>query len=198
MIESNLLPIDNNSREMQKLTMWYHDKSCEKNYRKLPNPRFRYDLACACVIFVAVAIMQLVVFKRSVNNLELFIFILYCLNDFFSEPTLLICLSTAATILALLVYLCFISYNIDDASQTPSHRRGGWSIAENNIVQASLFFIASLAAVLSTSLSILNLVICLEFCIFCVLFSVILFSDYTRFKPGFYTEHNYREKCRIC
>lgn len=68
MIESNLLPVDNSTNEMHSLTMWYRDNSRERNYRQLPNSRFRHDLISACAIFAFVTLMQLIVFKRYIET----------------------------------------------------------------------------------------------------------------------------------
>lgn len=74
MIESNLLPpeqfcSDYNCfgppRELRPVTMWYRNTLRETMYRAQPDPHFRFDLVCAMIVFVSIAIIQLIVVKCS-------------------------------------------------------------------------------------------------------------------------------------
>ncbi|KAG5670772.1 hypothetical protein PVAND_001012 [Polypedilum vanderplanki] len=75
MIESNLLPEESYCtecqcwgapRELQPVTMWYRNKARETMYRSQPEPTFRFDLICATVMFVSIALIQLIVFEKSI------------------------------------------------------------------------------------------------------------------------------------
>jgi hypothetical protein len=74
MIESNLLPEENYCnecqcwgappRELQPVTMWYRNSAKESMFREQPEPTFRFDLMCAALIFMSIAVIQLIVFKK--------------------------------------------------------------------------------------------------------------------------------------
>lgn len=88
MIESNLLPPERRCSEqlltsvggcfggccgclgppteLQPVTMWYRDAAIERAYRDKPDPHFRYDLICSFIMFVALAVLQLVVVQPNV------------------------------------------------------------------------------------------------------------------------------------
>lgn len=72
MIESNLLPPERRCSnfncfgpptELRPVTMWYRDADIEKMYREQPDPHFRYDLVCAFIMFISLALLQLIVVK---------------------------------------------------------------------------------------------------------------------------------------
>lgn len=72
MIESNLLPpeqfcSDYNCfgppRELKPVTMWYRNTLRETMYRAQPDPHFRFDLVCAMIVFLSIAIIQLIIVK---------------------------------------------------------------------------------------------------------------------------------------
>lgn len=52
--------------ELRPVTMWYRDAEIERAYRDKPDPHFRYDLICSFIMFVALAVLQLVVVKPNV------------------------------------------------------------------------------------------------------------------------------------
>lgn len=77
MIESNLLPEENYCnecqcwgppRELQPVTMWYRNSARETMFKHLPNQTFRFDLICSAVMFVSIAIIQFIVFKKLVQS----------------------------------------------------------------------------------------------------------------------------------
>lgn len=76
MIESNLLPEESYCnecqcwgapKELQPVTMWYRNSAKETMFRAQPEPTFRFDLICATLMFVSIAIIQLIVFKKLVK-----------------------------------------------------------------------------------------------------------------------------------
>lgn len=69
MIESNLLPPDRRCSdfncfgppsELQPVTMWYRNSDRETMFREQPDPHFRYDLVCACIMFLSLGLLQLI------------------------------------------------------------------------------------------------------------------------------------------
>lgn len=52
--------------ELKPVTMWYRDGEIESAYREKPDPHFRYDLICSFIMFVSLAVLQLVVVKANV------------------------------------------------------------------------------------------------------------------------------------
>lgn len=86
MIESNLLPPERHCAEhlmsfgggggggccsgppseLKPVTMWYRDAAIERAYRDKADPHFRYDLICSFVMFVSLAVLQLIVVKANV------------------------------------------------------------------------------------------------------------------------------------
>lgn len=64
MIESNLLPMQGSSNEMQNFTLSYFDKQREKNYRQLSNSRFGYDIITTMIIFALIGFLQMIVLGR--------------------------------------------------------------------------------------------------------------------------------------
>lgn len=73
MIESNLLPPEKKlwtcdlfgpPTELRPITMWYRTPSREKMYRNLPDSHFKYDMICAFIIFLSMAVLQFLTFER--------------------------------------------------------------------------------------------------------------------------------------
>ncbi|XP_070141130.1 adenylate cyclase type 2 isoform X3 [Drosophila kikkawai] len=72
MIESNLLPPERKCfnfnffgppTELKPFTMWYRNTPREAMYRAQPDTHFRFDLICAFVLFLSLAIVQLIVIE---------------------------------------------------------------------------------------------------------------------------------------
>ncbi|XP_060802536.1 adenylate cyclase type 2 isoform X2 [Amyelois transitella] len=66
MIEQNLLPqrttccdCSNNSEGMNRLTLWFKRSSQERQYRNQPDAQFKYNVACAALLFCLLAFIQL-------------------------------------------------------------------------------------------------------------------------------------------
>lgn len=72
MIESNLLPPERKCfnfncfgppTELKPFTMWYRNTPREVMYRARPDTHFRYDLICAFLLFLSIALVQLIVME---------------------------------------------------------------------------------------------------------------------------------------
>lgn len=72
MIESNLLPPERKCfnfnflgppTELKPFTMWYRNTPREAMYREQPDTHFRFDLICAFVLFLSLAVVQLIVIE---------------------------------------------------------------------------------------------------------------------------------------
>ncbi|CAH0547419.1 unnamed protein product [Brassicogethes aeneus] len=75
MIESNLLPDRNtcleckkwwNSEEIHPAVLWFENRKHEREYRSQPDLEFRYYIACASFIFMAMCIMQIATIPRNI------------------------------------------------------------------------------------------------------------------------------------
>lgn len=73
MIESNLMPPERRwlecncfgtQAELRPITMWYRNSARETMYREQPDPHFRFDLLCSFIMFLSIAIIQLLVMDR--------------------------------------------------------------------------------------------------------------------------------------
>ncbi|XP_055383731.1 adenylate cyclase type 2 isoform X2 [Condylostylus longicornis] len=75
MIESNLLPPERRCAnfncfgaptELKPITMWYRNSPREIMYRAQPDPHFRYDLICAFIMFVSIAVVQFIIIPSNI------------------------------------------------------------------------------------------------------------------------------------
>ncbi|RVE46178.1 hypothetical protein evm_009182 [Chilo suppressalis] len=73
MIEQNLLPqrttccdCSNNAEGMNPVTLWFSNGRQERRYRALPDPHFKYNVACAAAIFLLLAGIQLLTVHKGV------------------------------------------------------------------------------------------------------------------------------------
>uniref|UniRef100_A0A182JXV6 adenylate cyclase n=1 Tax=Anopheles christyi TaxID=43041 RepID=A0A182JXV6_9DIPT len=74
MIESNLLPEDGYCgeckcwgppKELQPVTIWYRNTARETLFRAQPEPTFRFDLICSFILFLTIALIQIIVFNSN-------------------------------------------------------------------------------------------------------------------------------------
>lgn len=72
MIESNLLPPERRCSdfncfgpptELRPVTMWYRNSAIETMYREQPDSHFRYDLICSFIMFMSIALLQVIVIQ---------------------------------------------------------------------------------------------------------------------------------------
>ncbi|BET03242.1 CurlyCc [Nesidiocoris tenuis] len=140
MIESNLLPYKGGCLEcgycapkdgMDPATLWFTEKQHESRYRQQADPHFKEYMLCACVLFVTMALIQLL-----------------------TIPRLLVLCTAMIPVLVILLALSFVSWSwtpsIDGASNSPNLT--GPSTAANVIAHSrwlrcvTFFFVVQLFA----------------------------------------------------
>ncbi|XP_075868618.1 adenylate cyclase type 2 isoform X2 [Nelusetta ayraudi] len=53
------------SEDIQRISLFFHNKSLEKEYRATTLPAFKYYVTCACLIFVCIFIVQILVLPKT-------------------------------------------------------------------------------------------------------------------------------------
>ncbi|XP_050680922.1 adenylate cyclase type 2 isoform X2 [Leptidea sinapis] len=72
MIEQHLLPqktccdCSNNSEGMSRVTLWFKNTQQEYQYREQADNQFKYNVACACALFLLIAFIQLLTLPKGV------------------------------------------------------------------------------------------------------------------------------------
>ncbi|XP_052750076.1 adenylate cyclase type 2-like isoform X1 [Galleria mellonella] len=73
MIEQNLLPqrttccdCSNNSEGMNCVTLWFKSSTQERQYRNQPDAQFKYNVACAALLFTLIAFIQLLTVQKGI------------------------------------------------------------------------------------------------------------------------------------
>ncbi|XP_063827989.1 adenylate cyclase type 2-like [Ostrinia nubilalis] len=73
MIEQNLLPqrttcceCSTTAEGMNRVTLWFKNKSQERAYRAQPDAQFKYNVACAAALFALLATLQLLTVHRGI------------------------------------------------------------------------------------------------------------------------------------
>ncbi|XP_059607594.1 adenylate cyclase type 2 [Phlebotomus argentipes] len=127
MIESNLLPPENACsdcgcfgppKELKPITMWYRNGPREEMYRMLPDPHFRYDLICAFIMFLSIAVIQLIIVRSNVALLG----------------------SMGACAISLGIFL-YLSHSQLGESSAPGSHGPGQVIANSRPLRMAIFFI---------------------------------------------------------
>ncbi|KAH8405251.1 hypothetical protein KR222_000518, partial [Zaprionus bogoriensis] len=144
MIESNLLPPERKCfnfnflgppTELKPLTMWYRNTPREAMYREQPDTHFRYDLICAFVLFLSLAVVQLIVIEL---NLAL---VGSLLSSFVS--------------LALFLYLSNMS--VPDVHASTTERNGpGQVVASSRYLRLAMFIIVNILISSCAVFSVIN------------------------------------------
>ncbi|XP_055692723.1 adenylate cyclase type 2 isoform X3 [Lutzomyia longipalpis] len=127
MIESNLLPPETACsdcgcfgppKELKPVTMWYRNKPREALYRMQPDPHFRYDLICAFIMFLSIAVIQLIVVRSNVALLG----------------------SLGACLISLGIFL-YLSHSQLGESSSPGSHGPGQVIANSRPLRMAIFFV---------------------------------------------------------
>ncbi|XP_030760743.1 adenylate cyclase type 2-like [Sitophilus oryzae] len=138
MIESNLLPDRStcleckkwwHSEDLNPAVLWFRNRKQEREYRSQPDPEFRCYIACACLIFLAICVMQISTIPRNI--------VLYGTIS----PTLVV--------LLIFVYLCWLDgcCGPRPPSDTPQDEPGACSppgqiVAESRCLRLSIFLVS--------------------------------------------------------
>uniref|UniRef100_A0A8D3EAE7 adenylate cyclase n=1 Tax=Scophthalmus maximus TaxID=52904 RepID=A0A8D3EAE7_SCOMX len=126
------------SEDIQRISLFFHNKSLEKEYRATTLPAFKYYVTCACLIFSCIFIVQILVLPKTtilgisfgmaflILSLVLFIcFIghflvstsIYCKHQCFCS-TLNMCLARIC-LLSIGTLLCLMSFFLEDSVLPP-------------------------------------------------------------------------------
>uniref|UniRef100_A0A3Q2WE36 Adenylate cyclase type 2 n=1 Tax=Haplochromis burtoni TaxID=8153 RepID=A0A3Q2WE36_HAPBU len=86
------------SEDIQRISLFFHNKSLEKEYRATNLPAFKYYVTCACLIFFCIFIVQILVLPKT--------------------TVLGISFGMAFLILSLILFICFIGHLLHCSKST--------------------------------------------------------------------------------
>ncbi|MEQ2205070.1 Adenylate cyclase type 2, partial [Xenoophorus captivus] len=78
------------SEDIQRISLFFHNRSLEKEYRATTLPAFKYYVTCACLIFFCIFVVQILVLPKT--------------------PVLGISFGMAFITLSLIIFICFIGH----------------------------------------------------------------------------------------
>ncbi|XP_034481363.1 adenylate cyclase type 2 isoform X2 [Drosophila innubila] len=145
MIESNLLPPERKCffnfnflgppTELKPLTMWYRNTPREAMYREQPDTHFRYDLICAFVLFLSLAIVQLIVIELNLALLG----------------------SLLASFISLALFLYLSNMSVPDMHASTTERNGpGQVVASSRFLRLAMFIIVNILISSCAVFSVIN------------------------------------------
>eukprot|EP00064_Thunnus_orientalis_P013019 superscaffoldBa00002065_g13056 len=88
------------SEDIQRISLFFHNKSLEKEYRATILPAFKYYVTCACLIFFCIFIVQILVLPKT--------------------TVLGISFGMAFLILSLILFICFIGHFLHCSKSVPT------------------------------------------------------------------------------
>ncbi|KAM8826282.1 adenylate cyclase type 2-like [Synchiropus picturatus] len=88
------------SEDIQRISLFFHNKSLEKEYRATVLPTFKYYITCACLIFVCIFIVQILVLPRT--------------------AVLGLSFGMAFLLLSFILFICFIGHFLRCRKSTPT------------------------------------------------------------------------------
>uniref|UniRef100_A0A8C6US18 adenylate cyclase n=1 Tax=Neogobius melanostomus TaxID=47308 RepID=A0A8C6US18_9GOBI len=86
------------SEDIQRISLFFHNKTLEKEYRATTLPAFKYYVTCACLIFFCIFVVQILVLPKT--------------------AVLGISFGMAFLILALILFVCFIGHFLQCSKST--------------------------------------------------------------------------------
>ncbi|XP_022218097.2 adenylate cyclase type 2 isoform X2 [Drosophila obscura] len=144
MIESNLLPPERKCfnfnffgppTELKPFTMWYRNTPREAMYRAQPDTHFRYDLICAFVLFLSLAIVQLIVIELNLALLG----------------------SLLASFVSLGLFLYLSNMSVPDMHASATERNGpGQVVASSRYLRLAMFIIVNILISSCAVFSVIN------------------------------------------
>ncbi|KAH8306990.1 hypothetical protein KR044_002461 [Drosophila immigrans] len=144
MIESNLLPPERKCfnfnflgppTELKPLTMWYRNTPREAMYREQPDTHFRYDLICAFVLFLSLAVVQLIVIELNLALLG----------------------SLLASFISLSLFLYLSNMSVPDEHASNTERNGpGQVVASSRYLRLAMFIIVNILISSCAVFSVIN------------------------------------------
>ncbi|XP_054637356.1 adenylate cyclase type 2 isoform X2 [Dunckerocampus dactyliophorus] len=88
------------SEDIERISLFFHNKSLEKEYRTTILPAFKYYITCACLIFSCIFIVQILVLPKT--------------------AILGISFGMAFFVLSVIVFICFIGHFLHWSKSTPT------------------------------------------------------------------------------
>ncbi|EDV97789.1 adenylate cyclase type 2 isoform X2 [Drosophila grimshawi] len=144
MIESNLLPPERKCfnfnflgppTELKPITMWYRNTPREAMYRAQPDTHFRYDLICAFVLFLSLAVVQLIVIELNLALLG----------------------SLLASFVSLALFLYLSNMSVPDMHASNTERNGpGQVVASSRYLRLAMFIIVNILISSCAVFSVIN------------------------------------------
>ncbi|XP_062128322.1 LOW QUALITY PROTEIN: adenylate cyclase type 2 [Drosophila sulfurigaster albostrigata] len=144
MIESNLLPPERKCfnfnffgppTELKPLTMWYRNTPREAMYREQPDTHFRYDLICAFVLFLSLAVVQLIVIELNLALVG----------------------SLLASFISLSLFLYLSNMSVPDVHASTTERNGpGQVVASSRYLRLAMFIIVNILVSSCAVFSVIN------------------------------------------
>ncbi|XP_020716800.1 adenylate cyclase type 2 isoform X2 [Ceratitis capitata] len=146
MIESNLLPPERKCfnfnflgppTELKPLTMWYRNTPREAMYRAQPDTHFRFDLICAFILFLSIALIQLIVIEKNIALIG----------------------SLAACFISLALFLYLSNIQVPEVNASMTDRNGpGQVVASSRYLRLAIFIIVNILISSSAVFSVINFV----------------------------------------
>ncbi|EDW70817.1 uncharacterized protein Dvir_GJ11335, isoform A [Drosophila virilis] len=144
MIESNLLPPERKCfnfnflgppTELKPFTMWYRNTPREAMYREQPDTHFRFDLICAFVLFLSLAVVQLIVIELNLALLG----------------------SLLASFISLALFLYLSNMSVPDVHASSTERNGpGQVVASSRFLRMAMFIIVNILISSCAVFSVIN------------------------------------------
>ncbi|XP_017071166.1 adenylate cyclase type 2 isoform X1 [Drosophila eugracilis] len=144
MIESNLLPPERKCfnfnffgppTELKPFTMWYRNTPREAMYRAQPDTHFRFDLICAFVLFLSLAIVQLIVIELNLALLG----------------------SLLASFMSLALFLYLSNMSVPDVHTSTTERNGpGQVVASSRYLRLAMFVVVNILISSCAVFSVIN------------------------------------------
>ncbi|KAH8267958.1 hypothetical protein KR026_012346 [Drosophila bipectinata] len=144
MIESNLLPPERKCfnfnffgppTELKPFTMWYRNTPREAMYRAQPDTHFRFDLICAFILFLSLAIVQLIVIELNLVLLG----------------------SLLASFVSLALFLYLSNVSVPDVHTSATDRNGpGQVVASSRYLRLAMFIVVNILISSCAVFSVIN------------------------------------------
>ncbi|EDW19205.1 adenylate cyclase type 2 isoform X2 [Drosophila mojavensis] len=144
MIESNLLPPERKCfnfnflgppTELKPFSMWYRNTPREAMYREQPDTHFRFDLICAFVLFLSLAVVQLIVIELNLAMLG----------------------SLLASFISLALFLYLSNMSVPDVHASSTERNGpGQVVASSRFLRMAMFIIVNILISSCAVFSVIN------------------------------------------
>lgn len=152
MIESNLLPPERKGfnfnflgppTELKPFSLWYRNSPREAMYRAQPDTHFRFDLNCAFVLYLSIALVQLIGFEKLVSLQISWNIINNVLNLFFRNIALIG--SLAASFISLTLFLYLSNIQVPEINASTTDRNGpGQVVASSRYIRLAIFIIVNI------------------------------------------------------